>query len=455
MLHLFQFKDRHIVMDVNSGSVHVVDPLVYRILEEYDPQHPERPLGNWSCKVDQAELAEALEEIRTLQQEGMLFTEEDAVSQEILDGRAPVVKALCLHVAHDCNMVCEYCFGDGGHFAGSKCLMSLETGKKAIDMLLTSSGSRINLEIDFFGGEPLMNFEVVKDLVFYGRQQEKLFGKRIRFTMTTNGLLLDEEKAAYLNEHMDNVILSMDGRPEVNDRMRKTVNQKGTYDLILKNYLNFIQSRDGLYYVRGTFTRNNLDFTEDILHLLNLGFRNVSIEPVVTSSDQPYALQRSDLPVIFQEYDRLSDLFLERTRAGENFDFFHFNMDLTQGPCMIKRLSGCGAGTEYMAVSPEGDCYPCHQFVGNQDFKIGSVYQTPIVNDWYETFLNAHIYAKEACQKCWAKYYCSGGCHANAWQQNGDIMIPYDLGCEMEKKRVECAVGIQAVLMEEGVTHDE
>ncbi len=313
---------------------------------------------------------------------------------------------------------------------------------------MKNSGERRNLEIDFFGGEPLMNFDVVKELVKYGRENEGKYGKNIRFTITTNGILLDDEKIKYINDTMDNVILSIDGRPEVNDRMRKTVNGKGTYDIISNNYRNFVSKREGLYYVRGTFTRHNLDFAEDVKHLVELGFSNVSVEPVVTSLENEYALRDEDKDIILKEYDRLSDMYIENAKEGKPFDFFHFNVDLNQGPCVIKRVSGCGAGTEYVAVSPEGDIYPCHQFVGNTEYRLGNLSDEVFVNKHYDMFNKAHIYNKEACHNCWAKFYCSGGCHANALNMNGDIMKPYELGCELEKKRVECAIGIQAVLAE-------
>lgn len=294
-----------------------------------------------------------------------------------------------------------------------------------------------------------MNFDTVKKLVDYGRQEEQKFGKNIRFTITTNGLLLDDEKIEYINQTMDNVILSIDGRPEVNDRMRRTVNGRPTYELITKNYANFAKKREGLYYVRGTFTRNNLDFAKDVEHLIDLGFGSVSVEPVVTDLGQSYALQESDKERIFEEYDRLADLYLEKYKRGESFDFFHFNVDLEQGPCIVKRLSGCGAGTEYMAVSPEGDLYPCHQFVGNREFLIGNLFDETIINVQREKFIDVNVYSKEDCRNCWAKFYCSGGCHANAINMNGDIHKPYGLGCEMERKRVECAIGIKACQQQE------
>lgn len=450
MIHKYVFRDKHIVMDVNSGAVHLVEPVLYEALDFYDGKEcRKQELFNvLSSKYRVSEIEEAVSDIAELASSGMLFCG-DMSSPAVFDKKEPVVKAMCLHVAHDCNMNCAYCFGDKGAFEGVRCLLSLETGRKAIDFLIDNSGSRVNLEIDFFGGEPLMNFDVVKELVKYGREKEKERGKNIRFTITTNGILLDDDKTAYINENMDNVILSIDGRPEVNDRMRKTSNGKGTYDIITRNYKNFTEKREGLYYVRGTFTRYNLDFSEDVKHLLDMGFENVSVEPVVTSQEYDYALRDDDLETILKEYDRLSDLYIENALKGEPFDFFHFNVDLNQGPCLIKRVSGCGAGTEYVAVSPEGDIYPCHQFVGNKDFMIGNLNDEKFENRLFDTFNKAHIYNKTECFNCWAKFYCSGGCHANAWNTNGDIMKPYSLGCEMEKKRVECAVGIQAFLSEE------
>lgn len=447
MIHKYIFRDIPIVLDVNSGAVHVVDRVIYDALAFCDGKEvdEDRILSSLGDQYEEQEIRDAVSDIRELIAADMLFSEDD-VDMQVIENKEPVVKAMCLHVAHDCNMNCAYCFGDKGAFEGIRCLLSLETGKNAIDFLLKNSGSRRNLELDFFGGEPLMNFDVVKELVQYGRDEEKKYGKNIRFTITTNGILLDDDKIEFINEHMDNVILSIDGRPEVNDRMRKTVNGKGTYDIITKNYKNFVSKREGLYYVRGTFTRYNLDFAEDIRHLIELGFSNVSVEPVVTDSRYEYALRDEDLETICKEYDRLSDMYIENAREGKPFDFFHFNVDLNQGPCVIKRISGCGAGTEYVAVSPEGDIYPCHQFVGNTDYRLGNLKDEAFENRLYDTFNRAHIYNKQDCRDCWARFYCSGGCHANAMNTNGDIMKPYRLGCEMEKKRVECAIGIQAVL---------
>jgi uncharacterized protein len=449
MIHKYKYKGRHIVLDVNSGAVHEVNGPVYEILDVYHEKSPEEITALLDGKYAREDVLEALSDIAYLVDSEMLYTDDSQVTMEMLEGRGAVIKAMCLHVAHDCNMACKYCFGDKGAFTGERSLMSLETGKRAIDFLLEHSGARRNLEVDFFGGEPLMNFETVKALVEYGREREKVYNKNIRFTITTNGLLLDEVKSDYINETMDNVILSIDGRPAVNDRMRKTVNGKGTYDIITGNYQRFIAKRKGTYYVRGTFTRENLDFSEDVRHLADKGFRNVSVEPVVTDPAVSFALRDEDKDAILSEYDRLADLYLEYAKAGKRFEFFHFNVDLNQGPCVVKRVSGCGAGTEYVAVSPEGDIYPCHQFVGNRDFVLGNLYDGHFENKKYDEFNKAHIYNKEKCRGCWAKFYCSGGCHANAYHMNGDILEPYALGCELEKKRLECAIAIRAILSDE------
>lgn len=447
MIHKYKFKDRYIVMDVNSGSVHVVTKIVYDILDHYDSQDEAGILLRLQDSYPSEDIKEAIEEIQELIDQGLLYTDDSQISMDMLEGRGAVIKAMCLHVAHDCNMACKYCFGDKGAFTGERSLLSFETGKKAIDFLLSHSGSRHNLELDFFGGEPLMNYDVVKELVLYGREAEKAYGKNIRFTITTNGLLLDSEKDDFINANMENVILSIDGRPEVNDAMRVTPNGKGTYEIITKNFLRFVEKRKGTYYVRGTFTADNLDFSEDVKHLVDKGFRNVSVEPVVTDLTHSYALRESHIEQICAEYDKLADLYLDYHEKGKKFDFFHFNINLDQGPCVVKRVSGCGAGTEYVAVAPEGDIYPCHQFVGDSDFVLGNVEDDLFENRLYDTFNQAHIYNKEACLDCWARFYCSGGCHANAYHSNGTILIPYEIGCALERKRVECSIGIQAVLL--------
>lgn len=445
MIHKYKFKDQNIVMDINSGAIHLVSDSIYDILDFYEDKTKDEIFLQLKNDYSKEELEKAYEDIRTLVKEDMLFSDDSQITNEMLEGRGPVIKAMCLHVAHDCNLRCKYCFADKGAYVGERALMSLETGKKSIDFLLNQSGNRRNLELDFFGGEPLMNFDVVKELVRYGREAEKPLNKNLRFTITTNGVLLDEEKDDFINKEMVNVILSVDGRKEVNDRMRQTINGQGSYDLIMKNFLRFTKKREGLYYVRGTFTAKNLDFAEDVKHLVDLGFKNVSVEPVVTDPSMDYALHDSDADRILAEYDRLTDLFLEYEKKGKEFTFFHFNLDLDHTQCVYKRVSGCGAGTEYVAVSPEGDIYPCHQFVGNQDFKLGNVSDRVFENRLFDKYNKAHIYNKEACRNCWAKFYCSGGCHANAYHSNGDFLHPYELGCKLEKKRLECAIGIKAV----------
>ncbi|MDR1247300.1 MAG: thioether cross-link-forming SCIFF peptide maturase [Clostridiales Family XIII bacterium] len=454
MVHRYRFNNLNIVLDVNSGAVHITDDAAYRalaLLDDTDGAHlcSETAAAALAADFPKEELQGALSEIKALIDEGSLFAEETKIEDDIIAERGAVVKAMCLHVAHDCNMSCRYCFADGGAFAGDKALMSADTGKRAVDFLLEHSGNRRNLEIDFFGGEPLINFPVVKEIVAYGREREKKLGKHIRFTITTNGLLLDSEKDDFCNAHMDNVVLSIDGRPAVNDAMRKTAGGGDTYDLILKNYKRFAQNRTGNYYVRGTFTNRNLDFSEDVRHLADLGFDNISVEPVVAPDTCDFALREGDVPRILEEYDRLAALFLRRAQTGDGFSFFHFNIDTGGGPCVFKRIAGCGAGTEYVAVSPEGLIYPCHRFVGNPEFLMGDVRETYFENAFYKMFNHAHIQRKSACGACWAKFYCGGGCHANAWQANGDIMKPYAIGCELEKKRVECAIGIQAALCDD------
>ena len=459
VVHLYRFKDLNIILDVNSGAVHTASDPVFDILSFcggalFSNERLARTFDTLSKKYSLEVLSEAMHEISELTAAGMLFTPDPTEDEITPEGRGAVIKAMCLHAAHDCNMRCSYCFADTGGFSGERGLMPLKTGQKAIDFLLDQSGSRTNLEIDFFGGEPLMNFEVIKELVLYGRKCEKEYGKHIRFTLTTNGLLLDEEKTAFINEHVDNVILSIDGRPEINDRMRKTVNGEGTYGLIIDKLLTFVKSRkankpaDGnsprgrQYYVRGTFTAYNKNFTEDVLHLAELGFANISIEPAVTDKDEPWALTESDLPELFAEYDRLADIIIESGKTGEPVSFFHFKVNLEQGPCVFKRASGCGAGTAYVAVTPEGDIYPCHQFAGEPEYKLGNVNDDSFNNRLFSDFEKAHIFSKNECRNCWAKYYCSGGCHANALHFSGSLYEPHRLSCELEKKRLECAIGL-------------
>lgn len=452
MIHQYKNNGYNIVLDVNSGSVHVVDDIVYDVIELLEKKMPEEEiLSSLKNRYPQEELREALDECRELKEAGVLFTE-DIYRDAVLDfkARKTVVKALCLHIAHDCNLACRYCFAEEGEYHGRRALMSFEVGKKALDFLIANSGSRKNLEVDFFGGEPLMNWQVVKDLVKYGREQEKLYNKNFRFTLTTNGVLLNDEVMEFCNREMGNVVLSLDGRREVHDRMRPFRNGKGSYDLIVPKFLKFADSRgQDRYYVRGTFTRNNLDFAEDVLHFADLGFKQISVEPVVADPKEPYALQPEDIPKICEEYDHLAKEMIKREKEGRGFNFFHFMIDLTGGPCVYKRMSGCGSGTEYLAVTPWGDLYPCHQFVGMEEFLMGNVEEGITRPDIVDQFKGCNVYAKKKCQDCFAKFYCSGGCAANSYNFHGTINDAYDLSCELERKRVECAIMIKAALAEE------
>ena len=471
MVHQYKNNGYNIVLDVNSGMIHVVDELAYDIIAMFEKQEPEVILQEMMKKYsvpenlamiteeeeegaalagNEAALREliqgAIEDVAQLKQEGALFTK-DIYEEYIKDfkQRSTVVKALCLHIAHDCNLACKYCFAEEGEYKGHRALMSYEVGRKALDFLIASSGNRKNLEVDFFGGEPLMNWQVVKDLVAYGREQEGLHNKKFRFTLTTNGVLLSDEVMEFANREMSNVVLSIDGRKEINDRMRPSRNGKGSYDLILPRFKKLAESRDqNNYYVRGTFTHNNLDFSEDVKHLADLGFKQISVEPVVAQPEEGYAIREEDLPVLFEEYDRLAKLMLEYRKEGKDFNFFHFMIDLTGGPCVAKRLSGCGSGTEYLAVTPWGDLYPCHQFVGMPEYLMGNVDDGIVKPELREEFKVCNVYSKEKCRNCFAKFYCSGGCAANSYQFHGNINDAYDIGCELQKKRVECAIMLKA-----------
>jgi uncharacterized protein len=439
-------------MDINSGAVHIVDDVVYDVLPLLEEKKREEDiLAVLSGKYSEEAVREALSECRELEEAGVLFTEdvyENAI--ENFSHRPTVVKALCLHIAHDCNLACRYCFAEEGEYHGRRALMSFEVGKQALDFLIANSGNRRNLEVDFFGGEPLMNWQVVKDLVKYGREQEKKHGKNFRFTLTTNGVLLDDEVMEFCNREMANVVLSIDGRKEVHDFMRPFRKGKGSYDLIVPKFRKFAESRNqDRYYVRGTFTRHNLDFAKDVLHLADLGFKQISVEPVVALPEEEYALREEDIPQICEEYDRLAAEMIKRHREGKEFNFFHFMIDLTGGPCVYKRLSGCGSGTEYLAVTPWGDFYPCHQFVGEEAFLMGNVFDGLKASELQEEFKGCNVYAKEKCRNCFAKFYCSGGCAANAYKFHGSINDAYDVGCELQRKRIECAVMIKAALAEE------
>ena len=464
MIHQYINNGYHIVLDVNSGSVHVVDPVVYDAIAAVSEQVPEmdKPeklseevTANVHKKLDETYgsemVCEALEDIQELIDTEQLLTR-DIYRDFVLDfkKRKTVVKALCLHIAHDCNLACRYCFAEEGEYHGRRALMSYEVGKKALDFLVANSGNREHLEVDFFGGEPLLNWKVVKQLVEYGRSLEEANHKKFRFTLTTNGVLLNDEIMEFCNREMSNVVLSLDGRREINDKMRPFRNGKGSYDLIVPKFQKLADSRNQeRYYIRGTFTRNNLDFSEDVKHFAELGFKQMSIEPVVGDESDPYAIREEDLPQIFDEYDKLARYIIEKDKKGEGFNFFHFMIDLEGGPCLYKRLSGCGSGTEYLAVTPWGDFYPCHQFVGDENFLMGNVNEGITRPEIADEFRCCNVYTKEKCKKCFARFYCSGGCMANAYKYADGLNDSYDLGCEMERKRVECAIMIKAAMADE------
>lgn len=442
-IHCFRCGDLDLVLDINSGAVHVIDGITRDVLEALESN-----AGQWeaACKqlahlYEADALADVESELDALARQELLFTQDAGAIDR---PGPPVVKSLCLHVAHDCNLRCRYCFAGSGNFGGGRLLMDVETGKKALDFLLAHSGNRPTCEVDFFGGEPLMNYQVVTELVAYGREAAAKQGKTFNFTLTTNGMLLNDEVISFLNQENISVVLSIDGRPEINDRMRPGANGRGSYGQIVPLYQKLVAGRNGEnYYVRGTYTRHNLDFSRDVLHLFDLGFTHLSVEPVVAPPSREYAFQPEDVEVIHQEYERLAHEYLERYFAGREMDFFHFNVDLEKGPCLPKRLTGCGAGYEYLAVTPEGDLYPCHQFVGRTDFLLGNVEEGLTRPELGQKFRQAHIYNKESCRSCWARFLCSGGCHANAEAYNGDLLQPYALGCALQKKRLECAIYVQ------------
>lgn len=449
MIHQFKNNGYNIVIDINSGAIHVVDELVYDFLGFW--QESGRDAAFNKMKETHPETAEEVllqcqAEIDTLIQEGSLFTE-DNYEPRIIDfsKRPTVVKAMCLHIAHDCNLACKYCFAEEGEYHGGKReLMSFEVGKAALDFLVANSGSRHNLEVDFFGGEPTMNWQVVKDLVAYGRSLEKEHNKNFRFTLTTNGVLLNDEIQEFANKEMANVVLSCDGRPEIHNLMRPFRKGAPSYEVVMPKFKKLADSRgQDKYYIRGTFTRNNLDFSKDVLHLADEGFKQISVEPVVAQETDDYALKAEDLPQLFDEYDALCVEMMKRQGTDKDFNFFHFMIDLEGGPCVYKRLSGCGSGTEYVSVTPTGEIYPCHQFVGNTQFILGDVFKgisnTALVNE----FKHCNVYAKESCRDCFARFYCSGGCAANAFNFTGSILGNYEIGCELQKKRIECAIALK------------
>ncbi len=465
MIHQYVSNGYNIVLDVNSGCVHVVDEITYRVIPLVEKALAQKAEGiesvmahvaagladNGEEPVEETALREVIEEILELKEAGMLYTG-DVYEQYIGEfrNRETVVKALCLHIAHDCNLACRYCFAEEGEYHGRKALMSFEVGKKALDFLVAASGSRINLEVDFFGGEPLLNWQVVKDLVAYGRSLEEPHHKKFRFTLTTNGVLLNDEILDFVNREMANIVLSIDGRKEIHDLMRPHRGGQGSYDEVVPEYKKVAESRKQMnYYVRGTFTRHNLDFAEDVMHLADEGFEQISVEPVVAADTEEYALREEDVPTILAEYDKLAREYIRRKKEGKGFNFFHFMIDLEGGPCVAKRLSGCGSGTEYLAVTPWGDFYPCHQFVGQEEFLMGNVEEGIVRTDIRDTFKACNVYARKKCKDCFAKFYCSGGCAANAYNFSGSINGAYDLGCELQRKRVECAIMIKAALADE------
>lgn len=452
MVHQYKLNGYNIVMDTASGSVHLVDEVAYDIIEMYENHTKDEIISGILKKyaaqpdVTESEIEECLDDISVLIKQNKLFSEDkyEKLAYEFKNN-SNVIKALCLHVAHTCNLNCSYCFASQGKYKGDRALMSFETGKRAFDFLIENSGTRHNLEVDFFGGEPLMNWDVVVKLVEYARSIEKQHNKNFRFTLTTNGVLLDDEKIDFLNENMSNVVLSLDGRPEIHDHFRKDYSGKGSYDAIVPKFKRLVEKRGGKnYYMRGTFTHNNVDFTNDIFHMADLGFKELSMEPVVCPPGDPYALTKEDLPKLFEQYEILAKEMLKRKKEGNGFTFYHYMLDLKNGPCIYKRITGCGSGTEYMAVTPWGELFPCHQFVGDEKYSLGNIWDGVKNTTVQDEFRKCNAYARPECKDCWARLYCSGGCAANAYHATGSISGTYEYGCELFKKRIECAVMMQA-----------
>lgn len=449
LIHKFEQGGFKYIIDVNSGSFHEVDELIYDMITDVNKLDSlENIKKSLEGKYSVAELEEAYAELKTLADEGDLYSEDLYEEVAMNDKSDSFVKALCLNVVHDCNLRCKYCFADEGEYnQGCRKPMSFETAKKAIDFVIANSTNRRNIEVDLFGGEPMMVYPTIKQIVDYGLEEGPKYGKNIRFTMTTNATLLNEEKMEYLNKNMGNIILSIDGRPEINDKVRIRIDGSGSYKRILPNIKQMVEKRDAdkRYYARGTFTRENTDFFKDIMHLVNEGFNEVSIEPVVLPDEHALSIRKEDLPVIFEQYDMLYDEMLRRRQENDNpFTFYHFNIDLNGGPCVYKRIAGCGAGHEYIAVTPDEEIYPCHQFVGKPEFKLGTLDEGITKPALSNSLKVAHIYNKPKCRECWARFYCSGGCQANNFSFNGDIHVPYETGCEMQKKRIECAIALKA-----------
>ncbi len=457
MVHQYKLNGYNIVLDTASGSVHTVDEVAYDIIEMYKTKTKEEIVEAVLEKfghlpdVTKEEIEQCLNDIAELESAGKLWSvdpyEELATNYK---NNSKVVKALCLHIAHTCNLNCSYCFASQGKYQGERALMSFEVGKQAFDYLIANSGSRRNLEVDFFGGEPLMNFDTVKRLVEYARSVEKAHNKNFRFTLTTNGMLIDDDVIEFANREMSNVVLSLDGRQNIHDHFRVDYNGQGSYEKIVPKFKKLVEARGGKdYYMRGTFTHNNIDFTNDIFHMADLGFKELSMEPVVCPPNDPYALTYEDLPKVKEQYEILAREMIKREKKGEGFTFYHYMLDLTNGPCIYKRITGCGSGTEYMAVTPWGDLYPCHQFVGDEKYLLGNVYEGVTNTAAQDEFRSCNAYARQECKDCWARLYCSGGCAANSYHATGSINGVYEYGCELFKKRIECAVMMQVALAEE------
>jgi uncharacterized protein len=457
MVHQYKLNGYNIILDTCSGSVHTVDEVAYDIIAMYKQSTKEEIVRTILEKyghmpdVNEEEILACMEDIAALEESGKLFSKDQFEGLAYnYKNNSKVVKALCLHVAHTCNLNCSYCFASQGKYQGERALMSFEVGKQAFDFLIKNSGTRRNLEVDFFGGEPLMNWDVVKQLVAYARSIEKEHNKNFRFTFTTNGMLIDDEVIDFLNKEMHNVVLSLDGRKEVNDHFRKNYAGKGSYDTIVPNFQRLVEKRGGKdYYVRGTFTHNNVDFTNDLFHMADLGFTELSMEPVVCPPGDPYALTKEDLPKLFEQYEILAKEMIRRKKEGRGFTFYHYMLDLKNGPCIYKRITGCGSGTEYMAVTPWGELFPCHQFVGDPKYSLGNIWDGVTNTEVQDEFRSCNAYARPECKDCWAKLYCSGGCAANAYHATGSIGGVYEYGCELFKKRIECAVMMQVAESEE------
>ena len=447
MIHQFKLGGYNIVLDVASGSVHLVDDLAYDIISNYEKTAKDQLISSLSGKYPLEEAENCYAQITELKSSGKLFTsdEYEPLGSKLKERSAGIIKALCLHVAHTCNLNCSYCFASQGKYHGERAIMSYETGKRALDFLIEHSGKRQNLEVDFFGGEPLLNFDVVKRLVAYARSIEKAAKKNFRFTLTTNGVNIDDEVIDFANREMHNVVLSLDGRKEVHDRFRVDYSGKGSFEKIVPKFQKLVAARENKnYYMRGTFTHFNTDFLNDIKEMLDLGFTELSMEPVVTKKGDPAALTEADLPILEKQYEDLAALMIENDKAGKPFTFYHYMLDLKDGPCIYKRISGCGSGTEYMAVTPWGDLYPCHQFVGEEKFKLGNVFDGVIDEKVQSEFAGCNLYSRPECKDCWAKLYCSGGCAANAYHATGSVNGVYEYGCKLFKKRIECAIMLAA-----------